>query len=300
MSAQVLVIAERARLDTSPLRSFRVKHLEEVPPALDYLVSRSPRVVVFGPDLANGEGYAIFAGLESRDLRIPVLVEARLPEALSPVGVESAFLHWVEPGNSSEQWFAQVLQAIESAENADLGPMFSVYDLLRLAVGLGHSTALAVGTRVGEIRLEIVGGDVWSAESGRRNGLEALVEFLLESPLSIDTVALRSVPSQRPLKTPGAATLRRALALLNDRDIGTSPIQVVDLRATRGAAQPLARDPSPTASPELFDEALAAGISAALARDFPRAIGCFERALEMRPNDPRALYNLGRVKDRKS
>lgn len=60
-----------------------------------------------------------------------------------------------------------------------------------------------------------------------------------------------------------------------------------------------ARPASPAAASveTRFDRYLASGLEAALARSYDRAIEAFEKALEIRPGDSRAQFNLDRIRN---
>ena len=94
---------------------------------------------------------------------------------------------------------------------------------------------------------------------------------------------------------PGSSAPEPAPTLITDlRPSATAPAAL----PRRPAGAPRSRAASPLLAADEFDEHLARGLEAALARSYHRAREAFEQALKLRPGDMRAQFNLARIRRR--
>ncbi len=163
--------------------------------------------------------------------------------------------------------------------------------------------------------IEIVGGDVWNAYSGDLTAIPAIESILYESIDRIEAKTLHTIPGERQLFLSGLQALSphsrrqsvgpgpRAVAPKSRFDLGTQeivpptgpPEAVLPAAESRGSRTESA--PRSETDQE-FAMLLNEGIQASLARDYRRAAEAFEKALLRRPEDPKAKFNLARVRRR--
>ncbi|MEM7350251.1 MAG: protein kinase [Acidobacteriota bacterium] len=112
-------------------------------------------------------------------------------------------------------------------------------------------------------------------------------------------------PIRQPPREPRRMAMRRAARQDAAPPTPEAPtIKTVAVAQGRSLTETLERPaPARPASPAAasvetrFDRYLASGLEAALARSYDRAIEAFEKALEIRPGDSRAQFNLDRIRN---
>ncbi len=252
-------------------------------------------------------GIELLGVLESQAIRIPVLILVPATQS-ARIDQDHPFLTFL-PHFSPAEIAAVVATAAERAAAAPEGPMFRILDYLRLAIELKQSVALRL--RFGadaELRIEVLGGDLWNVYAGTETGFRVLSRLALAAPKRVRASHVHAVPTERQIyKAPDEVLRHLSLGVgVELPELGTSgretqPIDFVDFiprregdeaRVSRSGDQ----DGSSPASDDGYSVAVANGIDAALRRDFVEAIKAFEKALETRPNDPQAQYNLDRIR----
>ena len=132
------------------------------------------------------------------------------------------------------------------------------------------------------------------------DGLPRAVDSPASEPPEIASWASRPAPLLRPLPPVAASPVAPTLSMpkLVSLSAGPSsetlerprPMRLVESAAPAAPAAP------PAVPGDGFDECLARGLEAALARAYDGAIEAFEQALEIRPGDSRAQFNLERIR----
>ncbi len=272
-----------------------------------------PSALLTDLTFANRNGLELLGELDTRGIRIPVLV---LTPGPGPVRVEQdhPFLT-VLPQVSRQGLVRVVSEATQRASVAPDGPMFRVLDYLRLALELKQSVILKLHLAASiELRLDILGGDLWNAYADTEGGFRVLSMLAAESPKSVATSQFQRLPSERQIhKSPREILRGLSAAIANSPTKSptksrryapeTQPLDLTEFvtsaaPATKPPVAPIEPDAGAAVREDEYKVAIANGIDAALQRDFASAIEAFERALAARPGDRQALYNLKRIRGR--
>lgn len=197
-------------------------------------------------------------------------------------------------------------------------------DYLLLAILCRRSMALELTIAPhSETLVEIVGGDIWNIYGPSSEAVEALDEILYEPLTQAAIRALHTIPGERQLEHSGLRALSPATRRLergDERDdgsaldFGTQEVETGEVRGNVEKAQQAegaegASDSSAASTAEPVAESaeqssddgakvevlLTQGIQASLARDYQAAAAAFRQALELRPGETRAEFNLGRI-----
>lgn len=288
--------------------------------------SETPSALVMGPTLLDGRGLEVAGALETTRQRIPLLILHPLADGFVPDGYRpSHYLRFCSELLSLAELERQAAVAVRQINAMPALPLMRSVDYVFLAVALSLSVNLKLHFRSGgQLQVKIIGGDVWSCFGDRTEGMAAFLEHFLQVPDSVEAKPIQVVPSQRLVKHPGRDFLTTAVAeharILEEP--GTQPVDVPRASSSEpprsaepsGASKtqpvPTTRDESPappsappapsapSASPPanayqlLFNQ----GMEAALARRYSDAARLFEQALEEKPGDSKAQFNLERMR----
>jgi len=173
---------------------------------------------------------------------------------------------------------------------------FQVADYLQLSNLGRHSVTLVVtGESFGEGQIEIVDGEVWSARCGALAGEEALEHLVTQVAELIHCTPLRKPSAERQIASNSALLLLEIARRQDEARRGFA-------EAVAAGTQLPASSPDPVDAEEgqehetLFAEAM----SAYLERRYERALELLESFRRLRPDDPRAIHNIERIRSRRS
>lgn len=157
-----------------------------------------------------------------------------------------------------------------------------------------------------EAQIDVVGGDIWNAYSGDLISKEAVDAIIYEPMANVTARPLNTIPGERQITTSGPQTMGPDTRRLRDpsedsegdgdQDFGTQEVEPKAILANleqSADAESVGRSDS---ADELFDRHLTAGIKASLERNYKLAAESFASALEVRPGDTKAEFNLNRVR----
>jgi DNA-binding response OmpR family regulator len=280
----VLVVEDEAAILRGVLRSIdrhpdlRSSGCYTVDEAVAVLGTDPPDLLITDLNLPGRNGLEMIAELEKAGRMIPIIVVTAyraVYESFFPRHHEMVVLEKPVP---AVVLLDHIHSLLAGAETRPVGPAFQVSDYLQLA-GMGrHSVILEVS--VGESqsgRLEVVEGELWNASFGRLTGKEAVVAMLDLPTNAVASQALSVLPASRQIE-------ESIDALLLD--------QARRLDESRRNRQLAATD---VGSIESYAMAFEIGMKAVEREDWAGATAAFSRALERRPNDARARYNLERT-----
>lgn len=273
--------------------------------ALHILDVSPPRLVISDLDLPDGSGVELLSELDRRRVRAPVIfVSAYVGAFRSRIPRRSNVEVYEKPVpiERLRQLVQDHLASSPSDDVDDEHAPFSLDEYLSLACMGRHSVALraVLGTRrIGEIA--VWAGEVRSAVDARGAGPEAFrrlaTAMIGREGAHLSFRALREEPAARDMA--GASWQ----GLLFDA------IRELDERRARGEdegpmPEPLPEVPAgPPAGPSLeradrsFDRLFEEGVDALLGKRFEEALSSFTAALALRPDDPRVIANVHRLKE---
>jgi len=279
------------------LGAFDLSSCRELEAASMALAENPPGVLLIDLEPVGCRGLELLCHLEVLELPIPVLVMAAEPTAAPPLGL-SPLLTVVAADLPAEELRTIVFRQVEAA--AHEGPLFRIADYLQLASLFGQSVELQ--TRCGRGRqgqVEIVGGDFWNAyaSTGQKDleGDEALACMLFETPRWLEANPLLTLPQRRQIRGDASGVLERAAGRPSRGNLRLISGGRTDSVTDPGNGASVSRI-EPSRSEDPFEALFETGLSAALARDYRRAVESFEQALALSPGDPRVRYNLERLR----
>ncbi len=215
----------------------------------------------------NPEVLVLFLGEPSEELR------GRFPDAPVVPGP-------VSTGRLSGELASLLAFSSPAGEDSP----FSLTDYLQLAALGQHSVRFEVNLEDGTSGMvDLVGGVIRHSECDDGVGLDALRSLLARPARSLQVRSLHHLDRGEELDL----TVPRALLdLAVERDSETLPeAGDGEWSGTGGTGSENDR----------FNSLFSAGIEASLRGDYERAVELFRAALELRPDEPRALHNLRRA-----
>ena len=278
----------------------------------------SPAGVVAALQSVSSRFLEFLVVLDQAPRRIPILalVSSGLMESLP---VETGPVLTLADHHSAVQDQVAAVQAMLAAPPRPSTRRLGVAYILPALIG-HRSISLELGTTRGvEAYLEIVGGDIWNAYSGELQSMPALEAILYEPIEQAEVKTIHTIPGERQLLLSGVRSIAPSSRRLargatgqprqrtdEVRDLGTQ--EILPLSEQSQSFEALEEEPAPPASagaaaPETpgarteddFVVLLNKGIEASLARDYRTAAKAFREALEVKPGEPRAKFNLQRV-----
>lgn len=286
--------------------NLEIEHIEKLKEAFERLIDRPPDGLLTAIDWPDPSHLELLAAVEAFQLRIPVLILSQvvenepLPFALSP------FLTLLEPAQSTASLATAIHAGLAQKHDAE-GPILRVVDYLQLAILGAQSVTLDLYCSAQqELHLELVGGDLWNAYRNDLDGEPAILPFLFASPNHVKVRPLQQIPFARTFKKPGHTTLVELRARQSRETTETDherPTLAIDLEFVDEILQAAPADESGQRDQEepvagRVESLLTEGLEAALARNYDRALQAFEEAAALRPEDPRVIHNLQRIRQR--
>jgi len=263
------------------LEGVRVTGCGTAEDAARVIVTDPPVLLITDINLPGRFGLSLIGDLAGAGLSIPVVVVTAyraIYEAQIPVQGNITVLE--KP--VSMDTLHQVVQELLKEPSGPHPSPFSLEDYLQVAALGRHSVRLRVKT-ASELEgiVDLEDGILRHAELGGLAGMEALAGLL---GAQLSNITVDSLPRSRPEVELDLSVEKALLELAVAEDVGA--------REERESALAPGMD---TGVEDSFDSAFSEGVEAGLARDYGRALQLFRRALELRPDDPRALHNLARV-----
>jgi DNA-binding response OmpR family regulator len=280
----VLVVEDEAAILRGVLRSIdrhpdlRSSGCYTVDEAVEVVATDPPDLLVTDLNLPGRNGLEMIAELEKAGRMIPIIVVTAyraVYESFFPRHHEMVVLEKPVP---AVVLLDHIHSLLAGTQTRPVGPAFQVSDYLQLA-GMGrHSVILEVSVGENESgRLEVVEGELWNASFGRLTGKEAVLAMLDLPTNAVASLALIVLPEARQIE-------ESIDALLLD--------QARRMDESRRSQQAAAGD---AGSIESYAMAFEIGMKAVENEDWSGATAAFSRALERRPGDARARYNLERI-----
>lgn len=280
--------------------------------------SSRPDSVMIAKSLSTPGVLELVAALDEEPPTIPVIVldddPLEVPVKLSP---ELIWHH----NRSSGTLPGNIASAFGSPAN--IRSVRRPVDYLVCAMACLRSVGLQISLKNGaDCLFEFVGGDLWNVYSDGAEGLGALAEVVYEPVLNAEVRKLQMIPGERQIYQTGVRPLAPDSmngVAAGDEEFSTNefPVKVVieELKAAgewpaipgkggdaapSAAEKPKAVELPVADSTDPFDEILTRGIKASLSRNYALAADLFRQALELRPGDPKAKFNLEQVQKRMS
>ncbi|MCP3957930.1 MAG: response regulator [bacterium] len=287
MKHHILVVEDQATLLRGFLRSleqvegFRATGCATVDQAVGILESDPPDLLITDINLPGRYGLELLGELDARRLAIPVIVvtayravyQSQIPDHHELTVLE-------KPVPMSE---LTALAQEKLRQSPQQRRTFQLTDYLQLAELARRSAVLTIETEAGTSgTVEIVDGAIWSARFGDLAAGAALETLLEESP-KISASPLDREPSRRNVwSTSSQLLLERAKRQDEQGNAeGDESVSILEEAA----------DPTREAFATAFNQGVRAGVQG----DLETAAAAFKQALELRPEDSRARFNLDRV-----
>jgi DNA-binding response OmpR family regulator len=299
--------------------------------ALASIDEHAPQMIVSDIDLPDRSGVELFGELGRRALRVPILFVSAYVKAYAAQIPRHADVDVREKPLRLDELRSIIESRLAASEGAEEAP-FAPADYLQLAC-LGHRSVL-IEVDAGDERGVIVvhEGTLWSASDTRGTGSEAFgrlafiagaivrvrglrddpgprtihggwEQVLLDAAREHDEAAARGEPSapfdhidvalSEPAPSPapyGAPEPRAALPTLPS-DLSLGVLDEIRPPSSRQVAEP-----PPDSKQAAFDDAFNEGVEALLTKDYASAYASFERAAAIRPDDPKVVTNLERLR----
>lgn len=299
------------RIETFDTYASLLKDVDDRPPATVVLAEAGPQ----NPGLLD-----LLVHLDSAKDAVPCI--AVMPDGSGPELP-------VEPSRSlrlmNRRDALLELLALNQGVLTPATPRRLAVDYLLLAILCRRSMALGLTIAPqSESLVEIVGGDIWNIYGPSSEGIEALEEILYEPLTQAAIRALHTIPGERQLEHSGLRALSPATRRMglsdaardtgSSLDFGTQEVETDEVRANVEKAEQaeVAQEASEASTGSTADSVpesaekpgddgakvevlLTQGIQASLARDYQAAAAAFRQALELRPGETRAEFNLGRI-----
>ncbi len=210
------------------------------------------------------------------DLQALLTEVERLQVVADSLGLADADFLETSSEVSMDDLQAHVLDKLAVVEPQAFSGVFDLADYLQLACLGRYSVVLQVALEERPAGvIEVVDGEIWTAGCGELRGEEALTVLLDSKVTQISATVLESKPENRQIY---------------------SRLEHILLERARRRDESKIRGESRPGGADAYHRALIAGVKAALAGDLPQAREAFELALEIRPGDSRAEFNLRRVR----
>lgn len=292
MSKHILVVEDEAAILRGVVRSIdrdpelRSTGVHTVDEAVAVLRSDPPDLLITDLNLPGRHGLEMISELEGAGLHIPIIIITAHRATYEQSIPRHGGITVLEKPISLAVLIKQIHDQVQAAGTKPLGPTLQVSDYLQLA-GMGrHSVLLRLAVDgEDEAWLEIVDGEIWNAYFGRRTGEDAVAALMSLPAHNVTSKALTTRPQKRQIHRQTAGLL---LDLAHARDEAGR-----DGGEISGEGAPGTGDEEGRSYADLIEE----GIEAARCEEWKKAEADFLKALEIRPDDARARYNLARIRE---
>ena len=296
MKHQLLVVAEDESvvepiLSMLPEMELVIRRFTSFPAAIDgWNGSERPNSVLASKTLSTPGLLELLIALDEKPPIVPVIVlddeDLAVPVPLGPK------LFWCR-NRISGDLPAPVMDAVGNPVN--VRSVRRLADYLVCAMACLRSVCLEVSLKNGsDCLFEFVGGDLWNVYSDGAEGPSALKEIVQETVVGAQVRKLQMIPGERQIFETGVSPLGPGSAE-DDEEFSTNELTLSDVVSDLKANGDWPIADKKTTEVIDFDQLLTQGIKASLARDYELAVDLFQKACALRPDDPRAKFNLEQV-----
>jgi len=295
MNSHVLIVEDEAAQLRGILRALesldgvRCTGCSTLAKARQTITDDPPDLLATDINLAGENGLELLPILEQTGQTIPIIIMTAYRTAYDDRIPRSDTVTILEKPLSVSDLRELIRQKLELYKTSQGGNVLEITDYLQLAA-MGRSSArLEANLRDGRTAvLYIIDGDIWSASLGESVGEEAVRGLMKEKAQSVIMRVLDGPPPEREIHISCERLLLNLATAEDERNRQPAP-------DGDGGEADASTDPESDFDP-LFAEAFAKGIEASMEKDFQAAAGAFQEALNFKPDDPQALYNLERVR----
>jgi CheY-like chemotaxis protein len=303
--ACVLVLEDEEVLRDSMVRGLSklpdvtVNGVGTVAEALASIDAAPPDLILSDLDLPDRSGIELVGEIAARRLKIPIVYISAYLKAYGSQIPPHAGLTVREKPVELKELRELVLEHVGTGESSASGVSpFGLVDYVQLAAMGRHSVRIVMIDATGRNGEVVVHrGEVWRAQDAIGSGREALFRLLGSKPRSLECATLTGDPGPRCVEGRWEELLLEAARLSDeagvdrsDSDVDESIDSILDLAFDGDSAGPLEADDG-------FSEAMESGLEAMLAKDYDRALGAFEEARKIRPENRVVEANLARLRD---
>jgi two-component system, NtrC family, response regulator PilR len=307
--ARIVLIVE----DEPVLRASMVRGLSKLP-GVDVVDAASVRdakellraldadLLISDLDLPDGSGVELAAEMDLLGKRAPIVFVSAYVRKYKGQLPARADVEVQEKPVSLSRLRALVEERL-GAPHTNAASPFNVADYVQLAAMGRRSVALDVrqdGTLCG--RIVIRAGEVWSARDRKGMGLDAFRRLAFARDVVVTCGVVANGESERTIHGSAEGVLLEAARLLDESETTVEEAEVLDLELDEGWEEE--RKPATfsgerpkTDVARVFEEHFEHGVDALLVRDFPAAFAAFLAASALRPDDPRVVANLSRLRE---
>ncbi len=287
MKHHILVVEDEATLLRGFLRGleqvdgFRATGCATVDQGVKILESDPPDLLITDINLPGRYGLELLGELDARRMEIPVIVVTAFRAVYQSQIPDHHELTVLEKPVPLSKLIALVQEKLQRSPQRRR--TFQLTDYLQLAELARRSAVLTIETEAGTGTVEVVDGEIWSARFGDFAAADAIEALLDENSNKISASPLVREASRRNVWS----TTQK---LLLERAKRQDELE----RGEGGESDPIseeAADPTREAFATAFNQGVRAGVQG----DLETAVAAFKRALELRPGDSRARFNLDRV-----
>ena len=283
MNAHIVVVEDetaqlRAILRTlESVEQVRCTGCSNLSQARRVLENDPPDLLATDINLGGENGLELLADLDAQGRKVPVIIMTAYRTAYDDRIPRSDSVTILEKPLSISELRDVIIEKIEEGRKGEIPCPLEVTDYLQLA-SMGRSSARLEAHLVGGkiAILNIVDGNIWSASLGTIEGEEVIGELIGTATESIVMRPLEGTLPPRQIHI-GCEQLLLKLATTED-EISRNSV-----------------DSESEENEKRFAEAFAEGIEASIEKNYEASAEAFRRALEFKPQDPQALYNLVRV-----
>jgi CheY-like chemotaxis protein len=302
VSFRVLIVEDEVTLLSALLRGLaglpgvEIEGCSSGEQALESLSRAVPDLAILDINLPGISGLDLIEDLSDHAPPVPVVVTTAYANVHRQRLATHRGLEILEKPVPLEDLRRLIARRASHLEASWSSGAFQVADYLQLASLGRHSvTLLVTGESCGEGRIEVFEGEVWSARCGALAGEEALEFLITHQAQRIHCTPLAEPAAERQI----VVRSEQVLLEIARRQDESRHAQL----AARGggAGEPasalLAVDAGDGRDGHegLFAEAM----SAYLERRYERALELLESFRRLRPDDPRAVHNIERIKSRR-
>ena len=310
--ARVLIIEDEAVLRTAMARGIgkmpgvTVSEAATLGAAIAIIDRELPQMIISDIDLPDRPGLELLGELERRALRLPILFVSAYIKAYAAQIPRHPLVDVREKPARLDDLRAIVERRLAGTAAEEEAP-FAPADYLQLAC-IGHrSVVIEIETPHDRGRIVVNDGVLWTASDGHGAGQEAFRRLAFKSDAMVRVRTLRDAPGRRTIDGGWEQMLLDAARELDEasvrgQNVGDFEHLEVGMPPPRPPAPtlPSAEAPAPVAPPApttvAFESAFDTGIEALLVKDYDAAYAAFERAATLRPNDPKVIANLERLR----
>jgi DNA-binding response OmpR family regulator len=299
--------------------------------ALESIDAQTPQMIVSDIDLPDRSGIELFGELGRRGLRVPILFVSAYLKAFGAQIPKHADVDVREKPVRLDELRSIIENRLAGSAGGEEAP-FAPADYLQLAC-LGHrSVVIEIDAPDDKGLIVVHEGTLWTASDTLGAGEDAFKRLAFLPGAAVRVRGLRDDPGPRTIHGNWEQVLMDAACEHDEASRGSAQVAVEVATLALGGdppppppptprvAAPPARPPTPppprAPAPTLpsadvfleeeppppdpatvaFDEAFEEGVEALLVKDYAGAYAAFARAAALRPEDPKVIANLERLR----